>query len=288
MIARVILTLIALIPLSCSLEAGTLWDSVNSYFSKKIDTTPTLRILVAKERTALDMAIQGKFRIYDPKNGELLATRKLGRSGPIEATSAGIKWGEGFPGIHQLLIVPDHIGTTIALDGKEYQGSLYVYEIDGKLNAINRIGVEELLYSVLSQDFNEYTPQELLASLAIVARTNAYFLADNPKNPFWTLDAEQINYNGINRSLYNPAVEEAVRHTRYMVLSKKSSFDAVSSTFPAFWADASSKLAGSGKVGSKISISEAKPLADRGQTASQILAKAFPGTEIVLIQNTTY
>ncbi|CRX38652.1 SpoIID/LytB domain-containing protein [Estrella lausannensis] len=262
-------------------EAAPLWDTMKSYFSKRTDERPEIRIMIVKEKPSVQMAIDGKYRIYDPRTRDHIATRQLGRKAEVTHQGDGLRWSEGFPGLHQLMIVPDTITTTIKVDGKEYQGSITIYEVEGMLSVINNIGFEELLTAVLADEVGENEPLELIAAAAIVARTNAYALAENPANPFWAVSADQVGYRGLPPNTDLTKVHEAVRNTRYMILGAKGSFEGVSTPFSGDFARSQeAKLLNAGKVPSRISFADAKKLAANGKDAAEILHHSFPDAEI--------
>lgn len=285
MIKRMIALAAALVAIGQPAEAAPLWDTMKSYFSRKSEERPEIRIMILKEKPAVQVAIDGKYRIYDPRTGDHIATRQLGRKAEVSLQGGGLRWSEGFPGIHQLMIVPDSLSTTINVNGKEYQGSIIIYEVEGMLSVINSIGFEELLTAILADEVGEDEPIELIAAAAIVARTNAYALADNPANPFWAVSAEEVGYRGLPPSKDLSKIKEAVRNTRYMILSAKGSFEGVATPFSGDFArSAEAKLLNAGKVPSRITFAEAKKLSSNGKDAAEILHHSFPDAEISMIR----
>src|SRR5262249_11555913 len=147
-------------------------------------------------RTGVVLEVKGKYKIFDPHTKEHISTRYTGKRKFIQAVSDGLKWGEEFPGVHQLLVTPDGPDVTIIVDGIEYHGPVYVYDIGGTISVVNQVPVEEYVSSILSQHYREPLSPETLAAIAIAARTSAYYSAENPKSDYWSIDAQQMGYQG--------------------------------------------------------------------------------------------
>lgn len=283
MISRMILLASAFMAIN-QVEAAPLWDSLKSYFTKKTEEKPEIRIMIVKEKSSVNIQINGKYRIFDPRTNDHLATRQTGRKGDVTPGGSGLYWCEGFPGIHQLMIVPDSAMTTIKVDGKDYFGSMIIYEVEGQLTVINSIGFEDLLTSVLDKEVGASEPLELISASAIVARTNAYSLAENPANPFWAVSAEDLDYYGIPQDKDISHIKEAVKNTRFMILSGKGSFKGVPTPLSTDFGNNTGKLLSRGKAPSKITFEDAKKLSQSGKDASDILLHAFPDAQISLVR----
>lgn len=284
MMMRIISIIIASLAVVCTAQAAPVWSTIAHYLTKNVDQPPpTIRVLVLRDNPDLDIEIEGKFKAYDPRTGSRIMSRKTGKTGNMFVTGDGLKWGESFPGIHQILIVPDEMTNMVRINGKEYPGSIYVYDVDGKLSVVNRIGLEEYLSSVLSPVFIKDAPEELLAAMAITARTNAYFFAENPLNPYWAVNGDQVGYDGWKEKKEDSPIDRAIALTRNMVMSRRNSYDDVVSPFPSYWKNGPN-LSNEGRLGisSKINYYDAEGLANEGNDASQILSKAFPGSLIQL------
>ena len=281
---RILLTTTALA--TSSLHAEGFWDQVTQFFSQpQQKQDPKLRVLVAENRRQLDVTVNGPFKVYDPRTGDHMITRKMARQGIITSIPEGIAWGEEFPGIFQLTIVPQNSATTITIDGVEYPGTITLYQIDEKLNAVNQVDLEAFLTSVVAPLFPDSAPSELLAAIAITARTNAYFLAENPKNSYWAIQAGDVHYNGVQNGESHTAIEDAIAETRYMILSQAGSYASITTPFPNHWLGGADRTVQTPakSVASKITLAEAEQMAEKGKNASDILQKAFPKASIALI-----
>ena len=281
MILRTLLLFLALLPFSSPLQADV-WDNIKGYFKGSTRSeAPTIRVLLLHDVEGAKLEVRGKYSLFDPYTNSHLSTRFAGKSRYIQALGDGLKWGEAFPGLYQIKIKPDD-GSTTVINNHEYQGLIYVYDIGGTISIVNQIPVEDYVRSILFGYQNQHLEPETLAAIAIVARTNAYFQAVNPKNTYWAVDAEKVGYQGHIPGSF--AVDDAVKLTRYMIMSRTGVYEGIATPFAAQFGDLSSGQSTKEPETSKISLEEANAMAQRGEHAAQILAKAFPGSTIMIMQ----
>ena len=281
MLLKILFVLLMVGPLAAPVNAGW-FDSMTSYFSKPAAAKPPkIRVLIVHDQQGVVIEVKGKYKIYDPHNGEHISTRFVGKRKFMQAVRDGIKWGEEFPGLYQLMIVPEERSTTTVVDGIEYRGPIFVYDIGGTISVINEVSIQDFLSSTLSQRYRQKMPEEFLAAVAIAARTNAYYAAANPKNQYWSVDANPVNYQGF--AVVDPTsdMEKAINDTRFMIMSNAAPGENQVNAFPAEWKTDPSN-SGLSYI-SKITLDEAAEMAKKGEHAAQILTKAFPGVKIELI-----
>ncbi len=280
MLMRLGLMLAAFIPYVAPLHSGV-WDSMTTYVSKSTKTQqPTIKPLLVHDRIGVILEVKGKYKIIDPHTGKHISTRFAGKRKFIQATKEGLKWGEEFPGLHQILIVPDDKTTTTIVDGIEYPGLIFVYDVDGMISVVNQIPVEQFLSYSLSQYQKQQIPQEALAAVVIAARTTAYYYAEHPKSEYWSIEAQQLGYQGIPLQATGGLAKQ-IEGTRFMVMSTSPISDERIRAFPAIWKGDPSK---GDMIMSQITLPQAIDLANRGENAAQILGKAYPGIRIELMQ----
>lgn len=265
------------------LQAG-IWDTVKSAFiTPEKPQSPKIKILIAHNLPSANIEVNGKYEIYDPYKNVRLSARFTGKRQKIEALSTGLRWGEEFPGVYQIEIVPDNESIAVKIDGKEYSGVIYVYDIGGAISIVNEVDIEHYLSATLPEQLSFDLSDEALSAAVIATRTNAYYKATAATNPYWHLNAEQVGYQGRKK---NPlpgavAVHEAIASTRFMVLSETGAYEGVLTPFPinlVAEADASSAHKGS----YTISVDKLQSSAEKGDNAAQILSKTFPQAKIEL------
>lgn len=274
----------AFVLLTTSGHAG-LWDSVKSLFSSSSkDKSPTIRVLLAHRKESIDLDVRGGCRVRDPYKKSRLSThfaskRRIIRANP--ATSS-IEWGQEYVDCHQVEIIPDSRNTAVIVDGVEYRGKLYVYEIKGKISIVNEVEIEEYLSSTLAPIQEQNLPDEAVAATCIAARTNAYFQANHSTNPYWHVRAEDVNYSG-HRSMDNRApISRALASSRNMVMSQTGMYERKLTPFPIAITNGSSTQKTGGRTPT-FSLDEGRDLAVKGDNAAQILARTFPNTSIQLL-----
>jgi hypothetical protein len=277
MITKILMFIAALMPFTGHLEAG-FWDK---FFTNEVKPQPkTIRVLIVHDKPGVVLEVKGKYAIYDPNKNKHISSRFLGKRRFIQAVSDGIRWGEEFPGIYQLLIVPEEKVMTTVVDGTEYRGSIYVYDVGGNISIVNEIELDDYLNSTLSIQYPGELSEEAAAAIAIAARTNALFFAENPKSPFWSVDANLVGYHGQSAVRLNSPIAQAIAATKQMVMSEPKT-NVGNSPFPAEWVLSAGQSKAEVKL-AMIPLQEVENLADTGSHAAEILKKAFPGTSIQL------
>lgn len=288
MYARILMFLLMLVPCIAPLEAG-LVDKIQNMFTKEpLPTPPSVKILLVNDQESIILEVKGRYRIYDPRTGQHIVSRLVGKRRLLQGTHDGIRWGEEFPGIHQLAIVPSDPNTTTIVDGVEYKGEIYVYDIGGTISVVNHLDIEDYLYTLLAPYAGENLPQELWNALAITYRSFAYYQAEHSKTPYWDVDAQKVGYNGFASTKRPKPMETAINETHYMILSQTGKDGWLVTPFQALWRPLKGgPLPVKDAVYSVLTVEEGVELAKRGKNASDILQKAFPKSTIELMHYTT-
>lgn len=257
--------------------------------SQAVAAEPKMKVLVLHDQKGALLEVQGKYKIFDPNTGSSIApnTRYVGKVKYIQPIENGLKWGEEFPGIHQIELVSASYDTKIYVNGNEFPGIVRVYDIGDSISVVNEVDLENYLSYLLAGRYDADLPEEVLAALVIAERTNAYYFSGKPRTNFWSVDASQVGYRGFTNPDPSSPIQKALRATRGMVLSRTGTYEGVVTPFPAQW-DAASSKAMSGTtpapVISQIGMKEAIKIADQGGHAANILDKAFPKTTIQIIK----
>ena len=112
---------------------------------------------------------------------------------PIET---GLKWGEEFPGFYQMYIRPRSEETSIFINGIQYSGNIVVYAVGNRINIVNDLDIESYVKSLLSAQIPSPVENEVMAAMAILARTNAYYAVSHHQEAFWHVSAADVGYQG--------------------------------------------------------------------------------------------
>lgn len=182
------------------------------------ESLPYIKVLLARNLDNPVVEVKGKYRVYNPQDDSLLSQGYIGKKYPLQALRTGMKWGEEFPDIFQLAIVPENDQSVLLVDGSPYRGILYAYDINGTINLVNELPIEEYVKSYLAAHLHENLEDEAMEAVAIVARTNTYYKRLRSNNPNWHVDAKQVGFRGYIKPENYPSIREAVVATRYLVL----------------------------------------------------------------------
>jgi stage II sporulation protein D len=248
-------------------EAGVLENWASYLWKQDSQKPPTIKILVAHNKPGIVLEVKGKYKLFDPHKNEYMSTRFIGKRKFLQPLSNGLKWGEEFPGVYQIMIMPEDPNTTTLVDGIEYKGSIYVYDVGGQISVVNGIDVEDYLNSLLSTHYPQKLPEEMLGAIAITNRTEAYWQAKHPKTSYWDVDASRVGYEGYAVAGRPSTIPQALSTTKYMVLVNNNE------PIEANWDRAA------------ISLNEAEKMAKQGEHAAQILSKAFPNSTLRVFSN---
>ncbi|MGC1879068.1 MAG: SpoIID/LytB domain-containing protein [Rhabdochlamydiaceae bacterium] len=189
----------------------------------------TIRVLISKQKEKILLEAKGHHYIYNPLNDILLEESSSTTKHWLSTQSNGLRWGELWPAIFQIRIVPANAQSTILVDGIEYRGCVEIYDLKGKLYLINEVDIERYLKSIMTTQFSTEIDEEVMDAVAITARTHAYYLASRKPDVYWHVESQDVGYEGYAVSLQNLHINRAINHTRHMVMLYKGA------PFPTAW-----------------------------------------------------
>ena len=184
-----------------------------------------IQVLLAKNIDEALLESKGAYTIINPHDGTKVTSSVRGKRFMIKATPYGIKWGEEFPGVHQVYIVPKE-GTNLLINGIEYDGAVAVIKVKNKINIINEVDIESYLKSILTPQFQYPMENEVMAAIAIAARTTAYSHVKRNKDSFWHITADEVGYLGNAIIQPDSLVSQAIDKTKYFILIHSKKGDA--------------------------------------------------------------
>lgn len=179
----------------------------------------TIKILLQERKDSLLLEVTGAYKIFCPHTNVLLSSGTSAKRDLIRPGEDGISWKDLFPGIYAIRIVPANSQTTFLVNGIQYKGCLELYDLGGSLRALNEVDVESYLKSSLATKFGDVTEKEVLNSLAIVARTDAYYRIQKEALSPWHVTADETGYAGFAVTLQNLPLEQAIGETRHAILT---------------------------------------------------------------------
>ena len=224
-----------LIAMGC-VQASAVDASVNThqaYVSARAQL-PSIKVLVAHDVPKAILEVKGSYNMLDPNDNTILGRRLVGKRRLLEPMYTGLKWGEEFPAIYQLQIVPTSADSVVVVDGVSYRGTMTFFDVGGTLSIVHELPIEEFVLSQLANQSGTL-PEEALAALAIAARSQAYYMSEHPRNEFWAVDAMTSGYQGDEIAEQAFDVQRAVQGTKFMVLMQPLAGSGTATVLPAKW-----------------------------------------------------
>jgi Stage II sporulation protein len=218
---------------------------------------PRIHILLEKSVDSAIVEAKGGYKVIRKDTGKTLSSGTIGKKFTMQAIQHGLRWGEEYPDVYEIAIVPTKCDTTISVNGIQYKGAVSFYHVrDLQIAIVNEVSIEEYLKSTLAAQYAENDlSEEALAALAIIARTEAYAKTLARSRP-WDVTVREAEYFGLG---HDQNIEAAVNGTKYLVLETK---DKALLQNP------------------HLSSTKANELAQRGMDAQKILKSVFPAAKI--------
>lgn len=179
----------------------------------------TIKVLLNQNASGILLEVKGSYEVRDPHQQTKLSWGSRGKRYFLYPHEDGIKWGENFPGVYQLQIIPTSDKTTMLVNGIQYRGAIEVYNIDNSLSVVNEVEVESYLKSVLPPMIHRKYPAAVMDSIAIVARTDAYHNAVSNKEAFWHVEAADVGYRGYGLNFNNTSIDRSIDNTRHLIMT---------------------------------------------------------------------
>lgn len=194
-----------------------------------------IQVLLEEDATEALLEVRGPYYIFNPKDGSRITSGLLGKRFLVHPGKSGIKWGEEFLGIYQIYVVPRSEETSILVNGIQYEGAIAVFVVGDKINVVNEVNIEDFITSILTVQFPYPLEAEVMSSVAILARTDAYFRALKNADSYWHLEAKEARYLGCALNSEGSFIEKVVDSTRNLVLVHSEKGKNV--PFPATWTE---------------------------------------------------
>jgi len=201
--------------MSTSLKASTQEEGKE----QKTEQIAQVKVLLKKNIDGALIEVKGAYQVIDPFSNKSLSSGSKGKRFYLYSHKGGIKWGEEFPGIYQVKIIPTSPSSSVLVDGVQYKGNLEIYNVDQLITVINEVDVENYLKSTLAPRFANHIQDVVMDSLAIVARTNVYYQIAHSKGSFWHVIADETDYRGFAATRFNSNLDRAIDNTKYLVMT---------------------------------------------------------------------
>ena len=183
----------------------------------------TIRVLLLENVPSAIVEAKGGYSLYNPKNGKNISIGGLfGKRYVAQPYGDGLKWGEIFPGLYQVVIHPDP-QTTFLVNGIEYAGKLALFQVGDRITIVNEVDVDDYIKSTLAMQFDNSASEEVMAAIVIAARTDACYLVQRAPNADYQVKAADVGYEGVGVTRRGNGVDRAVDSTRPLVMLRNDS-----------------------------------------------------------------
>lgn len=177
-----------------------------------------IQVLLEKDASEALLEVKGPYYIFNPHDGSRVASGLLGKRFMIRELETGLKWGEEFPGIHQIYIKPRSAETAIFVNGIQYSGAIAIYGVAGQIHIVNDLDIESYVKSILTSHFPSPLEPEVMSALAVLVRTDAYYQTTRALHTFWHISAKENGYQGSALIVSHSPIDKAVESTRHLIL----------------------------------------------------------------------
>jgi len=199
-----------------------------SSFSIEKKINPVIRVLVLNNRDSISLAVKGTYKVYSIPSNKLLTGGYILHT-KVSSSNKGILFGSRQLNFSKIRItVPT--GSLVYLDGRSFRGAVDIIRKDNmKIDAINRVPLEDYLYGVLYNEVSHRWPIEAIKAQAITARTFALYQARHNKLQDYDLT------NDIYSQVYSGATAERWATTRAVKLTKGKILTYKGDIFPTYY-----------------------------------------------------
>lgn len=194
-----------------------------------------LHILLEKDVTEALLEVKGPYMVFNPHDGSKISSGLIGKRFMVRETENGLKWGEEFPGVHQIYVFPKGADSSVFVNGIQYKGAVAIYGVSETINIVNDVDIESYVQSVLSTQFPTPLEPEVMSALAILIRTDAYYAAMKNPRSHWHTMGQPDHYSGSALVVTNSPAVRAAETTRNLILVHPN--EGKNFPFPATWTE---------------------------------------------------
>jgi stage II sporulation protein D len=176
-----------------------------------------LRVAVAQKIPELKIGTSTPAIVRDESG------KKIGELQPskgIVAKANEDKVSIGDSEVSQLVVEPQN-GGYVWINDRWYRGSVQVLVVNKQLLAIDRVNIEEYLYSVLGAEMSATFPAEALKAQAVAARTYALYRSQAARKKLFDVDSTESSqvYKGLSTEA--DTTQAAVKATAGQIMTYK-------------------------------------------------------------------
>lgn len=184
----------------------------------EIKRPENIQVLIEKDISGAVLEVKGPYYIFNPEDGSRISSGLLGKRFLVHGLQSGIKWGEQFPGVHQLYILPRSEESSILVNGIQYEGAIAIFQVEEKISIVNDLDVEQYIKAILTPKFPFPLETEVMAAVAILARTDAYYYISKSLNSYWDVDAKEVGFQGCALVDNSSFIAKSVDSTKNLIM----------------------------------------------------------------------
>lgn len=214
MIATILPTISAGIPLSCQRDTAVVQEEVHDY-GPLLDKTPTLRVLLVNDKREAQLAISGCYQITGSLTNIIDQGQGLQKS-TISISNGNINIGNKHYTNSELRITSQRDGE-IEVNNVRYRGEIRIsQQCNNKLSIVEEIDLESFIAGVLGSEMPPSWNEEALRAQAVTARTYAMYKKKVRRDDVYHLDMLELAYKGVAGE--TPRLNTIVQETRGVVM----------------------------------------------------------------------
>lgn len=158
---------------------------------------PTVRVLLEHKSKGALLEVAGRYVLVDPKTSKRLEAGIMGQRAAVRPSKEGLNWGRQFYGIYQFKLAPRGGERVFWIDGVQYKGVLYVYQIGDTISLVNELSLEDYVAAAVEANSDEAMAKEAANALAICARSDAWYHVKTRPDAYWHIFGPEVNFHGI-------------------------------------------------------------------------------------------
>lgn len=214
MIAMLLPTLSAGIPLSCQRDAVVVQDGVHDY-GPLLDKPPIMRVLLINDVQEAQVSVHGCYQI----TGSLMNIIDQGQGlqkAKISVTNGGINIGNKRYDTSELRIASRQDGD-IELNNLRYRGEIRILQqFNNKFSVIEEIDLESFIAGVLGSEMPQTWNEDALRAQAVTARTYAMYKKKIRRDEIYHLEMIELAYRGMASE--TPRLNKIIRETKGVIM----------------------------------------------------------------------
>lgn len=214
MIAMLLPTLSAGIPLSCQRDAVVVQDGIHDY-GPLIDKPPIMRVLLINNVREAQLSVYGCYQITGSLTNIIDQGQGLQKA-KISVTNGGITIGNKRYDTSELRIA-SHQDGDVELNNLRYRGEIRILQQgNNKFSVIEEIDLESFIAGVLGSEMPQTWNEDALRAQAVTARTYAMYKKKIRRDEIYHLEMIELAYRGMAGE--TPRLNKIIRETNGVVM----------------------------------------------------------------------